>query len=252
MLLGLLWLIVYGFEKASPAMFFLLAGGLSVFGMLFYMTRSKLLKKLSDAAARHEKSLVASFRQTVREDQFGNVDESKWRKVVDVFLSTQVAPKNVNYSHWKEKSVGRYAVKWLDRFVRDKAMIASKVIGYVDSASLTPAEYEEHCVNVIQKLGWSARLTKASRDHGADVIAEKGDQRLVIQCKRYAKPVGNKAVQEVNAARSLYHGTAACVIAPAGFTSQAQREAHGLKIHLRHHSDLENLIYHLEQNSQPS
>jgi restriction system protein len=34
------------------------------------------------------------------------------------------------------------------------------------------------------------------------VVAERDGVRLVVQCKRYAKPVGNGAVQEVVAARS--------------------------------------------------
>ncbi|WP_420794398.1 restriction endonuclease [Sphingosinicella microcystinivorans] len=91
---------------------------------------------------------------------------------------------------------------------------------------------------MLHHCGWSVQMTPATRDGGADFVAEKGRHRLVAQCKRYAQPVGNKAVQEVHSAVRLYHGTIACVIAPMGFTSQARREAHGLSVTLLHHSAL--------------
>ena len=37
-----------------------------------------------------------------------------------------------------------------------------------------------------------------------DVIAKKGDDVLVGQCKKYSKPVGNSAVQEVVAGMGYY------------------------------------------------
>ena len=45
---------------------------------------------------------------------------------------------------------------------------------------------------------------------------------LVAQCKRFAKPVGNKAVQEVVAGLKFYKANIGVVIAPNGFTNSAE------------------------------
>ena len=39
-------------------------------------------------------------------------------------------------------------------------------------------------------------VTKASGDHGIDIIAKKDNRNYAIQCKRYSGNVGNKAIQE--------------------------------------------------------
>ena len=53
-------------------------------------------------------------------------------------------------------------------------------------------------------MGWKTQVTKASGDQGCDVLAVKGRARVAIQCKYYSKPIGNKGVQEINAAKSYY------------------------------------------------
>ena len=108
----------------------------------------------------------------------------------------------------------------------------------IDHANLTPVEYERHCGAFLEQDGWDVCYTPASGDGGADFIAEKCGIRLIAQVKNYSKPVGNKAVQEANSAVRLYNGTSACVIAPRGFTPQAQREAQTLGIELLHHTEL--------------
>ena len=52
-------------------------------------------------------------------------------------------------------------------------------------------------------------------------MAYKDDIIVCIQCKRYSKPVGNKAVQEVVAAKMLIGANYGCVIATGGFTKSA-------------------------------
>ena len=66
--------------------------------------------------------------------------------------------------------------------------------------------YEHYCVSKFQEAGWNAKVTQASSDQGCDLIAEKGVVKLIVQCKLYSSPVGNKAVQEVRAIKH-YGGT---------------------------------------------
>jgi HJR/Mrr/RecB family endonuclease len=49
--------------------------------------------------------------------------------------------------------------------------------------AMTGREFELYCRDVLQEAGWRAPLTPGSGDQGADIIAEKDDRRVVIQCK---------------------------------------------------------------------
>ena len=53
-------------------------------------------------------------------------------------------------------------------------------------------------------LDWETFVTPQSGDQGADLIIEKYGLKFVVQCKFYSNPVGNKAVQEVIAAKGFY------------------------------------------------
>ncbi|MEK4035181.1 restriction endonuclease [Methylocystis sp. IM2] len=65
---------------------------------------------------------------------------------------------------------------------------------------MTPQEYEHYCAALLRESRWAARVTRASGDQGVDIVAEKRGARIVVQCKKYRKPVGNRAVQEIVAA----------------------------------------------------
>jgi|GEM_PF-3463289 len=108
-----------------------------------------------------------------------------------------------------------------------------------------PYEYEECIADEFNALGWECRLTSGSGDQGADVIAEKQGLRLIIQCKLYSSPVGNKAVQEVAAAKAFYKGNRAVVISNNDFTTSAKQLADSLGVKLIHHSQIEKLHFEL-------
>ena len=55
---------------------------------------------------------------------------------------------------------------------------------------------------------------------------------MAVQAKRYAKPVGVKAVQEVAAARSFYGASGAAVITNGAFTPAARRLAASCRVEL--------------------
>ncbi len=65
------------------------------------------------------------------------------------------------------------------------------------------------------------RITKASNDYGADVLAEKDGVKYAIQCKRYSNPVGITAVQEVIASKAMYNCHVAVVLTNSTFTKSA-------------------------------
>lgn len=186
----------------------------------------------------HRPALVSYYLQSRREDLFGNCDDTRWKQKIDTFLKTRVVPDEPNFPAWRRSRAGRHAADVVDRLTALNVAEQKQAnpLLQIDTAALTPIQYEQYCADLLRQQGWNVRETPLTRDGGADFIAEKGGVRLVVQCKRYSKPVGNKAVQEVNSAVRLYNGNVACVVAPVGFTRQAQQEATGLSVHLMHHS----------------
>lgn len=106
---------------------------------------------------------------------------------------------------------------------------------------MTPKDYEYFCAEILRKSKWEARVTPASGDQGVDVVAEKRGLRIVVQCKKYSKPVGNHAVQEIVAAiahEAAQHGV---VVTNNRFTTGARRLAASNRVLLLHHSDLSRI-----------
>jgi restriction system protein len=69
--------------------------------------------------------------------------------------------------------------------------------------------------------------------------------RVVLQCKLYSQPVGNKAVQEVVAARNFERARFGVVVSNNSYTTPAQTLASANGVHLIHHRELaglENLL----------
>ena len=83
-------------------------------------------------------------------------------------------------------------------------------------------KFESYVTDLYKKMGYIAYTTKASGDFGADVIAQKGKERLCIQCKRYKGPVGIEAVQQAVASLGYYKGTRAVVVTNSTFTEAAK------------------------------
>ena len=92
---------------------------------------------------------------------------------------------------------------------------------------MTGEDFEVYVATILQRIGFvNVQLTKGSGDQGVDIIAEKDGMKYAFQCKRYDKPVGNKAVQEVFAGKFFYHCHAAVVVTNNYFTQSAKDLAH--------------------------
>ena len=99
--------------------------------------------------------------------------------------------------------------------------------------SMSGVEFETHIVKILREKGYEDIAgTPTTGDQGADILAKKDGRTIVIQAKRYAKPVGNKAVQEVTAALRFYGGDEAWVVTNALFTPSARALAHRNNVRL--------------------
>jgi restriction system protein len=106
------------------------------------------------------------------------------------------------------------------------------------SDSMSGYEYELYCARQLDKRKWRTRVTKASNDQGVDIVATKAGMRIVLQCKKYSKPVGNHAVQQIVAAIAHEDAERGVVVATSDFTRAARILAASNNVLLLHHSDL--------------
>ena len=92
-------------------------------------------------------------------------------------------------------------------------------------------DFEHYCAELLRRRGFQeVEVTKGSGDYGIDILAEKDGVTYAVQCKRYAAPVGVKAVQEAYAGRDYYDRMVGAVLTNQYFTQPAVEAARRLKI----------------------
>lgn len=93
------------------------------------------------------------------------------------------------------------------------------------------SEFEYYCADLLSANGFvNVEVTRSTGDYGVDILAEKEGITFAIQCKRYSKPVGIKAVQEAYAGRDYYDRMVGAVLTNQYFTKPAMNAARKLKI----------------------
>lgn len=103
-------------------------------------------------------------------------------------------------------------------------VVGGKLIKYgqnniqAEISDMTGAEFENHIANLLRRKGHSVKMTPKNGDYGVDIVM---DGCTAIQCKRYGKNVGVKAVQEVYAGMQHYGCTNAIVVTNSYFTPNA-------------------------------
>ncbi len=106
---------------------------------------------------------------------------------------------------------------------------------------MSPEEFEHYCADVLREMKWEARVTQASGDQGVDIVADKRRMRIVIQCKKYSKPVGNRAVQEIVAAIAHEGAQRGVVVTTSAYTPAAEKLAASNQVLLLHHAELRKI-----------
>jgi Restriction endonuclease len=207
---------------------------------------SRVDNKIENLMENHSRALVRKRFQTLMHDDYGNLIWEPWQKEVNYFINAVIDPaiRSLGYEEYELFNSLRPGIFLLiDQFVQAQV---EKVGAITFGPHLTPIEFEQFCAEQLRLHGWSAETTKGSGDQGSDIIAEKHGLRLVVQCKLYTHPVGNKAVQEIAAARSHEKADYAAVVTNNRFTSSARQLAATNKVVLLHHSDLSHIDSHLE------
>jgi len=256
-LIGLFLLAISGQGWARYALSVLLIGSLIIFSLFIilgfimnYIEDKKLEKErkkrvefllegtqIKKTLKRNIKKISGIYRSTVRKDPEGDKNYNKFYKELLDFYQTKT-------SQGKELvAMGEYIeaedpYAWIEFIEKEMEKIDLKMRF---NKNMDPYEYEAFCAAQFKKNKWKSEVTQASSDQGVDVVAKKNNKILVAQCKRFNKPVGNKAVQEVVAGIKFYKADIACVIAPNGFTNSAEQLAKSNKVKLIHHSEIKDI-----------
>jgi len=200
----------------------------------------KLMKEIPRIIKKNIKPISSAYRNSVTSNSFGKKNYKKFYPELLEFIEGKS-------SNWKKLSQMNASINWesgnakqsIIETVEEEIDKMSKDLNYNDD--MDPYEYEHFCAEQFKKNKWDAEATQGSSDQGVDVIASKGGITLVGQCKKFAKPVGNKAVQEVVAGMKYYQANKGIVIAPNGFTKSAEKLAEANDILLIHHSEIKDL-----------
>lgn len=103
---------------------------------------------------------------------------------------------------------------------------------YPGSPQMDGYRFEEHVAFKLRLAGYiGVDVTPKSGDYGADIIAYSpktwfsSAKKVCFQCKRYSRPVGVKAVQEIIGAMVYYRCHVGCVVSASGFTESSKKLA---------------------------
>ena len=231
--------------------------------------KSSIPKELKRIFKTKSNLIINAYRKRVTEDSFGRKNYKKFLTELESFLEEESNSLNLlnrlfddpkyrplNYVFLvTEESIKLYETYWqeYEDFDLDDGVVFKNPIDYIEKMieksdseinydpDMDPFEYEHYCSSIFRNNGWDSKATQGSSDQGVDVIAKKDDIKLVAQCKKFTKAVGNKAVQEIVAGIKYYQADIGIVIAPNGFTKSAEKLAEANKIKLIHHSQIKDL-----------
>ena len=188
----------------------------------------------------HIRTLLTKRLQGIRRDDYGNVFDEKWVAELRYFLAN-VVERSHPAPEWFGEAEYLQATQLIDNLVADYHKGEE---GEAHSSSdsidqMSPLDFEHFCAEILRKNGWNATVTQASGDQGIDVIATRENVKAVFQCKKYAQPVGNGAVQEIIAGKQFERADVAAVVSNATYTPSAKQLASTTGVFLLHFSELD-------------
>lgn len=200
-----------------------------------YIRNFAKFAEIDEKLKSHIDVLARKKQQLIIKDDYGLENRIKWETELNYFK------KNV-------LEIGTFGTELLHKYISERLEYMlfeyeikkeKQVISFHNSMS--PYEYEHYCAQLLNKSNWQTRVTQASGDQGVDIIATKNGKKIAVQCKLYGLPVGNKAVQEVFAAKQHIDADYAMVVTNSSFTKSAKELANTTGVMLLHHSELEDL-----------
>lgn len=170
---------------------------------------------LQEAISENEAKLVRNLRMALKTNEYGSIEEDSRDIEVFRFLeSVKLMPKARAAGLTK---VTGFVKAWSTRRVKGMAQKAVLPNDGID--------FEYWVADRLRQQAWMANVTQGSGDQGVDVIAERSDVRVAVQCKLYQGSVGNKAVQEALAGMHFFDLDRAAIVSTGTYTRSAKQLA---------------------------
>ncbi len=109
-------------------------------------------------------------------------------------------------------------------------------------SDLNGTDFERLLYRLYEKMGYSVQHNGGAGDQGGDLIVTKGQERTLIQAKRYSSPLDNKPVQEAATARIYYNCNRASVVTNSSFTNGGKDAAKMTNVQLIEGEELKKML----------
>ncbi|MGV8815654.1 MAG: restriction endonuclease [Gelidibacter sp.] len=193
------------------------------------ISREIIQKNLQQLARQKQKSTFT--------DDYGKENLSRWHdKEIPYFVEHHIYPK---LNQIELANIYLYLNDIFVEIEKSVKKVKLKSTGY--DPKMSGFEFEDFCVQILEKEGWKVEKTKAGADQGVDLIIRKPNIVIGVQCKKYSKPIGNKAVQEIKAGISHYNLDNGIVLSNNKFTKSATELAITNRIDLIHYLDIKRI-----------
>jgi restriction system protein len=156
----------------------------------------------------------------------------RWAKRRDELIAQHVSP-HLDLDKIPPATLGEQLNALIDAHAQRAPLIEQKKMERMD-----PYEFEKLCATILFEQGWRTKLHGGSGDQGVDVEAIRRGKKLVVQCKKYSSPIGNKAVQEALGAKYHIKADFAAVVTNTSYTRGARELSASTGVHLLHYVDL--------------
>ncbi len=105
---------------------------------------------------------------------------------------------------------------------------------------MDPFDFEEYVAQLFRDKGYKCYVTSSNGDYGVDVIAEKEDEKIAIQCKRYAyrNRVGVKDIYPIFTGASFYNCNKVMLVTTSRLNNKAKMLARSLDIKVIDYKEL--------------
>ncbi len=179
--------------------------------------------------------LVYHIQQEISEQKNQNITNQKisfpWKPLLNDIFKTLKVPYADFLTNILSSSLNKSKTE------KNVALLQKKPINRINWQ-----QFEQLIQWFFEKQGYKVQKTKKSHDQGADLIIERNNEKIVVQIKKQKKTTGNKAVQEVHAAKGYYQANRAIVITSSRYSKPARQLANRLGVELWNWNQLINKL----------
>jgi restriction system protein len=208
--------------------------------------KNNVLAIANKVTNKHAKQLAIERKKAVFLDPYGKPIFTQWTEKERAYFIEKYIFSKVEMPTDPEIDADRFLTTYADVYnevieLVEEVATKTEVSDVKFDPKMTGLQFEFFCEQKLSREGWTVTRTKGSGDQGIDLVIKKGKRKIGVQCKKFAKPVGNKAVQEVTAGIAHYKLNEGIVLSNSTYTKSAIQLAGTNNVRLFHYLETENI-----------